>query len=65
MRQLREALTSRATIDQAKGILMERDGLGPEQASRVLTRLSNESNVRLTDVARALVYQAQHDTADG
>lgn len=60
VRQLREALTSRATIDQAKGILMEREGVGPEDAFRALTRLSNESNVRLADVARALVYQVQH-----
>jgi hypothetical protein len=65
VRQLREALTSRATIDQAKGILMARDGIGPEDAFRALTRLSNESNVRRTDVARALVYQLQHDAADG
>jgi hypothetical protein len=58
--QLREALESRATIDQAKGILMAKQALGPEAAFRELARLSNESNVRLADVARALVYQVQH-----
>jgi hypothetical protein len=63
-RQLREALTSRATIDQAKGILMERRGIGPEDAFAALVRLSNESNVRLAEVARALVYQVQHRAAD-
>ena len=57
--QLREALTTRATIDQAKGILMARQGIGPEEAFQTLVRLSNESNVRLTEVARALVYQVQ------
>jgi hypothetical protein len=54
--QLTEALTSRATIDQAKGILMARQGVDPEQAFRLLVRMSNDSNVRLADVARALVY---------
>jgi two-component system, response regulator / RNA-binding antiterminator len=58
-RQLREALTSRATIDQAKGILMAQRGIDAEEAFRVLARLSNESNVRLAEVARALVYQVQ------
>jgi hypothetical protein len=57
--QLAEALTSRATIDQAKGILMARHGVDPEDAFRRLVRMSNDSNVRLADVARALVYGAQ------
>lgn len=60
--QLREALTSRATIDQAKGILMGRGGVSAEQAFAELVRLSNESNVRLAEVASALVYQVQHPT---
>jgi response regulator NasT len=58
--QLREALESRAVIDQAKGIVMARQATGAEEAFRELVRLSNESNVRLADVARALVYQVQH-----
>lgn len=57
--QLREALSSRATIDQAKGILMAQRRIDAEAAFQVLIRLSNESNVRLADVARALVYQVQ------
>ena len=55
--QLKEALTSRATIDQAKGILMSQHGVDPEQAFRMLVVMSNDTNVRLADVARALVYQ--------
>ena len=55
--QLKEALTSRATIDQAKGILMARHGVDPEEAFRILVRMSNDTNVRVADVARALVYQ--------
>ena len=57
--QLQEALTSRATIDQAKGVLMAERRCTPEEAFAVLVKLSNDSNVRLADVARALVYQAQ------
>jgi len=55
--QLKEALTSRATIDQAKGILMARHGVDPEEAFRLLVRMSNDTNVRVADVARALVYR--------
>ena len=57
--QLKEALVSRATIDQAKGIVMARDAVGPDEAFAVLVKMSNESNVRLAEVAKALVYRAQ------
>lgn len=55
--QLREALTSRATIDQAKGIVMAQRGCNADEAWRWLVKLSNDSNVRVADVAAALVYQ--------
>jgi hypothetical protein len=61
--QLREALTSRATIDQAKGILMARHGLTPDEAWERLVRLSNDTNVRVADVSRALVYQVRQPDA--
>ncbi len=57
--QLRSALTSRATIDQAKGIVMAECGGTPEEAFAVLRKMSSETNVRLADVAAALVYRAQ------
>lgn len=57
--QLRRALTSRATIDQAKGILMARRRIDADEAFRALVVMSNETNVPLADVAKALVYQAQ------
>lgn len=60
--QLKEALVSRAAIDQAKGVIMAEHHVSPDAAFRMLVRLSNESNVRLAEVARALVYQAQADT---
>jgi DNA-directed RNA polymerase subunit L len=55
--QLQEALTSRAVIDQAKGILMGRYGCGSEEAFLRLRQMSNDSNVRIRDVASALIYQ--------
>lgn len=54
---LKEALVSRATIDQAKGILMGRHGCSADQAFDILRQLSNDTNVRLADVAAALVYE--------
>ncbi len=54
---LRRALTSRATIDQAKGVLMAQHGCDSEQAFRLLVRLSQNTNVPLADVAHAVTYQ--------
>jgi hypothetical protein len=56
---LRRALGSRATIEQAKGIVMADRRCSPDEAFAVLARLSQDTNVRLADVALALVYQAQ------
>ena len=55
--QLREAMTTRATIEQAKGMLMASRRCGPEEAFEVLRRMSQDTNVRLVDVAAALIYQ--------
>ena len=60
--QLRRALTSRATTDQAKGILMATHGGTPEDAFDRLVKMSQESNTSLRDVAKAIVYEAQSDT---
>ena len=59
---LRRALTSRGTIDQAKGIIMAEQRCTPEAAFDSLARLSQDTNVRLVDVAAALVYRAQAST---
>jgi hypothetical protein len=55
---LQRALVSRATIDQAKGIVMAERRCDPETAFRVMVQMSNESNVPLAQIAQALVYQA-------
>jgi GAF domain-containing protein len=51
---LRAAVSSRDVIGQAKGILMERHKLTADQAFGVLTRVSQEMNRKLVDVAREL-----------
>lgn len=58
--QLREALRSRPTIEQAKGIIMADRRCTPDEAFEVLKKLSMDSNVRLADVAAAIVYQVRN-----
>jgi GAF domain-containing protein len=52
---LEAALESRAVIDQAKGILMERHKLTADQAFQVLVRTSMTTNTKLRNVADDLV----------
>jgi GAF domain-containing protein len=54
-RQFRSALASRDVIGQAKGILMERFKIDAMAAFGLLTRLSQESNVPVAQIARQLV----------
>ncbi len=56
---LREALTSRAMIDQAKGILMERCGFDAETAFECLSQTSQRQNVKVRDLAERLTVDAQ------
>jgi len=53
--QLETALTSRAVIDQAKGILMLRHGYTADEAFEWLSRESQHTNVKLQKVASDLV----------
>lgn len=52
---LREALTSRDLIGQAKGILMASEGVSADEAFDILRRASQRMNVKLRDVAAQLV----------
>jgi GAF domain-containing protein len=52
---LRTALESRAVIDQAKGILMERYRLTADQAFQLLAQASMHQNRKVRDVADTLV----------
>jgi GAF domain-containing protein len=51
---MRRAMESRSVIEQAKGILMERYKVTPEQAFTLLTHASQRTNVKLRDVAEEL-----------
>jgi GAF domain-containing protein len=55
IRHLETALDSRGVIDQAKGILMERFKLSPDQAFQALARVSMETNTKVRDVAERFV----------
>ena len=49
------AMATRAGIEQAKGILMERHRLTPDRAFTLLTRASQHTGLKLRDVAEELV----------
>ncbi|KUI03025.1 GAF and ANTAR domain-containing protein [Mycobacterium sp. IS-3022] len=53
--QLHRAIDSRDVIGQAKGLLMQRNNVDGLHAFRMLTKASQETNVKLIDVARWLV----------
>ena len=56
--QLQEALTSRAVIDQAKGMLMGQHGVSADEASESLRHRSQQENRKLRDLAQELVDRA-------
>jgi GAF domain-containing protein len=53
--QLQVALNSRVIIEQAKGVLAQRGGLGMDVAFDRLRRYARTQNVRLSEVAREVV----------
>ncbi|NJQ02367.1 ANTAR domain-containing protein [Streptomyces zingiberis] len=56
--QLREALTSRAVIDQAIGIVQAERRCSPEDAFQLLVTVSQRTQVKVRDIAAALVRRA-------
>jgi GAF domain-containing protein len=56
---LQRALESRAVIDQAKGILMERHKITADQAFQLLAQVSMHRNEKLRDVAEILVLTGE------
>lgn len=63
--QLRQALTTRATIDQAIGILMAQRQCDAEQAFALLRQASNRANTRLRDVAARVVASVGREPVGG
>jgi hypothetical protein len=60
---LQKAVDSRDRIGQAKGILMERFSLDDEAAFQMLVKSSQDTNMKLTDVARWLTSEAGRRSA--
>ena len=56
--QLGQALTHRAVIDQAIGVLMSRSGATPEEAFDTLRVMSQSQHEKVAEVSRVLVDQA-------
>jgi GAF domain-containing protein len=57
-RHLAHAMESRAVIEQAKGIIMEQEKCGADEAFAILTRVSQRANIKLRDIAAEMVEQA-------
>jgi len=55
---LEQAMKSRATIEQAKGIIMSTTGCGADEAFEMLTRQSQQQNVKLRELADEIVKNA-------
>jgi GAF domain-containing protein len=53
--QLNHALNSRVVIEQAKGMVAEREGLDMEQAFDALRHYARNNNLRLVDVANDVI----------
>jgi hypothetical protein len=56
--QLRQAIVSRETVDQAKGVVMAAYRLDDAAAWALLSRISQDHNVKVVDLARAVVEVA-------
>jgi GAF domain-containing protein len=54
-----QAMESRATIEQAKGVIMAATSVSPEEAFEQLKRQSQHENLKLRDVAAEIVRNAQ------
>jgi hypothetical protein len=52
---VRTAMRNRAVIEQAKGVLVERLGITPDEGFDHLVRLSQRANIKLIEVAAAIV----------
>jgi GAF domain-containing protein len=60
--QMQTAMQNRAVIEQAKGIIMGSRHCTAEEAFAILSRLSQDTNCKLREVATVLVASASPDT---
>ena len=61
--QLQQAMDSRATIEQAKGIIMATSRCTPDEAFDVLVRASQRENRKLRDIAADLVERSSQPSS--
>ncbi len=57
--QLQQAMSSRAEIEQAKGVLIEQSGVTSEEAFELLKRASQRENRKLREIAAEIVKRSQ------
>jgi hypothetical protein len=62
--QLREASSSRAIVDQAKGILMHALGCSADEALERMRQVSQRTNLRATEVAQRIIDAHVSPVAD-
>jgi GAF domain-containing protein len=60
---MQAAMGSRAVIEQAKGIIMGERRCSADEAFAILTRISQDSNRKVRDVAAALVARVESGSA--
>ena len=57
--QLNEAMRTRSTIEQAKGVLMAQSGVDADAAFELLRKASQRENVKVREIAERIVERAQ------
>lgn len=62
--QMKQAMATRAVIEQAKGIIMRDRGCTPDEAFDALARMSQQSHTKLRDVAKKLVDEASRGSGE-
>jgi GAF domain-containing protein len=62
LEQMRSALASRSVIDQAMGVVMAQNRCDADAAFAILTRASQNRNVKLREVARSIVTVVSQPT---
>jgi hypothetical protein len=62
---LKAALVNRDLIGQAKGIIIERYKVKPDAAFSTLTRISQDGNIKLHEVARQVVETGEFPDTTG
>ena len=63
VRHMQQAMDGRAVIEQAKGIIMAEHHCSTEEAFAILSRMSQDTNRKLRDLATALVDHTQNPSS--